>query len=536
MNRRQFISLAGLGSAAGVGALVAIQSNNTRNSGDKPSLIDGKSSGASAGFEPVVEIGMKAVAASVSLQSGAPTRVWHFEGKVLRGGSSSLQVMDNSYLGPIIRVRRGQTLRVHFTNGLPEATVVHWHGMLVPAAMDGHPRNAIGPGRTFVYEFEVKNRAGTYWYHAHPADRTGPQVYLGLAGLLLVSDEEEDRARLPADEFDVPLVLQDRTFDSDNQLIYLPDGMMNRMTGFLGDTVMVNGHHDFELSVAATAYRLRLLNSSNSRIYKLAWDDGSPLTIIGTDGGLLEQPVQRKYVTLAPAERVELWTDFSHLQVGAKLKLQSLEFSVPAMGMMQSAASLPNGAPLSVLTVSVTKRGDDKQIVNPILASRLSNITRLRATDSINNEAPRTIRTAMGHMKWLLNDRTFGLEEVAEDEKVRLNTQETWLLDNDSAAGGGMVMMGGMGMMSGMKMPHPIHIHGVQFQVVERKVSPAFQAYWNTLGPGYIDEGWKDTVLVMPGERVTLLMRFADYAGMFLYHCHNLEHEDTGMMRNYLIG
>ena len=135
-------------------------------------------------------------------------------------------------------------------------------------------------------------------------------------------------------------------------------------------------------------------------------------------------------------------------------------------------------------------------------------------------------------MSWQLNNRAFDMKDmtaVSEEETVRINTQETWVFDNDSATGGGM------GMMAMMKMPHPMHLHGLQFQVVERQVSPGFQGYWDTVSQGYVDEGWKDTVLVMPGERVKLRMRFEDYTGLFLYHCHNLEHEDAGMMRNYLV-
>ena len=130
------------------------------------------------------------------------------------------------------------------------------------------------------------------------------------------------------------------------------------------------------------------------------------------------------------------------------------------------------------------------------------------------------------------NNRAFDMNdmtEVSEEETVRLNTQETWVFDNDSASGMGM------GMMGMMKMPHPMHVHGLQFQVVGRQVSPNFRSYANTVSQGYVDDGWKDTVLVMPGERVKLLMRFEDYTGLFLYHCHNLEHEDAGMMRNYLV-
>ena len=245
MDRRYFLGLAGLGSVIGVGGLLASKSSVGQKSGEKALGVAAPS---------VVEIALKATEAEVPIYRGRPTQVWQFQGTLLKGDPSCLQASEGSYLGPTIRVRRGQKLRVRFTNDLHEPTVVHWHGLHVPAAMDGHPSNTVVPGQTFVYEFDIKNRAGTYWYHAHPADRTGPQVYYGLAGLLIVSDDEEEKAGLPSGAFDASLVLQDRTFDSNNQLVYLPGGMMDRMMGFLGNTVLVNGHPKFELPVSATAY------------------------------------------------------------------------------------------------------------------------------------------------------------------------------------------------------------------------------------------------------------------------------------------
>ena len=218
MDRRIFLGLAGLGSLAGIGVLAASNTGGWWRGNGQGSNTGSKSLPPGNLSEPVVEISLTAVVTDVALRQGPRTQVWGFRGALLRGHPSSLQATENSYLGPTIRVRRGQTLRVHFTNELAEDTIVHWHGLHVPASMDGHPSKTIAPGHGFVYEFVIKNRAGTYWYHAHPADKTGPQVYHGLAGLLLVGDDEEDRAGLPTGEFDVPLVLQDRTFDSDNQL------------------------------------------------------------------------------------------------------------------------------------------------------------------------------------------------------------------------------------------------------------------------------------------------------------------------------
>jgi FtsP/CotA-like multicopper oxidase with cupredoxin domain len=458
-------------------------------------------------FMPDLDISMKAIPAEIPIFPGSPTGVWRFQGQVLEGDQSSLINLERTYLGPIIRVHSGQKVRIRFANHIPQETIVHWHGLHVPADMDGHPRYVIPNGETYIYEFEVRNRAGTYWYHPHPHGMTGPQVYGGLAGLFLVSDDEEKAVGLPTGEYDIPLVIQDRAFDNRNQLIYLSGHHMEQMTGFLGDWILVNGNPDFILPVATRAYRLRLLNGSNSRIYKLAWQDGSPLIVIGSDGGLLEKPVYRRYVMLAPGERLELWADFSTHPVGSETALMSLPFDAGMPGggrmgrgmmgggmmggMMGSGAVLPNGAGFPIFRARVNRRETAKMVLPP----RLSTIKHLRASEAVNADHARRFHLVMRHMNWTINGRTFRMEAVANDEKVRMNTLEQWEFTNEG---------GGMGMMGMMNMPHPIH-------------------------------GWKDTVLLMPGERIKLLVRFEDYAGLFLYHCHNLEHEDMGMMRNYLV-
>lgn len=511
INRRQFLKVTG----AGASALVT---------GGITSLVEAAGAGATTksaeNFNPDLDIALKATSAESSILPGNPTSVWSYRAQLLKGDPASLVHLERSYLGPVIRARTGQKVRIRFTNDVADETIVHWHGLHVPADMDGHPRFVIPKGESYIYEFEVRNRAGTYWYHPHPHGITGPQVYGGLAGLFLVSDDEEEAAGLPSGEYDIPLVLQDRAFDNSNQLIYLSGHRMEQMTGFLGDWIMVNGQPGFNLPVATRAYRLRFLNGSNSRIYKLAWQDGHPLTIIGTDGGLLEKPVQRRYVMLGPGERLELWADFSQYPVGSESTLVSLPFDAGAMGggrmgggMMGSGAGLPNGAGFSILKVSVNRQEKETRA----LPQRLSTINRYRYTEAVNRENPRRFHLVMRHMSWTINGRTFRMREVANDEKVRLNTLEVWEFINEG---------GGMGMMGGMNMPHPMHLHGMQFQVLERR---------GVRHEGYVDEGWKDTVLLMPGERIRLLVRFGDYPGMFLYHCHNLEHEDMGMMRNYLI-
>ncbi|MHB0876082.1 MAG: multicopper oxidase family protein [Anaerolineae bacterium] len=506
-------------------------------------------------FRPDVEISLKATQANVSVLPGSQTDFLTYRGELIQGDPSSLQGSEDTYLGPLIRVRKGQKVRVRFTNDLSEPTIIHWHGLLVPSSMDGHPRDAIQPGQTYVYEFEVVNRAGTYWYHPHPDLVTGGQAYCGLAGLFIVTDDEEATVGLPSGAYDVPLVIQDRAFDQDNQLVYLsktdmPDMVgMDRLMGFLGDRILVNGQPDFVLDVATRSYRLRLLNGSNSRVYKLAWSDGAPLIVIATDGGLLERPVRRPYVTLGPGERVELWVDYRQRAVGSEVALQSLEFlgaegdslmggesGGDGMSMGGDAASagagqgsampasyqptLPNGAPFSVMTVRVARQEED----GSVLPAKLSTVARYTLGEAANGARPRRFRLSMRDSAWLINGRSFELEAVAEGEVVKLGSLEAWEFVNETNPDEPMEKMG---------MVHPMHIHGVQFQVMEREVwLPPLEAGWRSVAEGYVDEGWKDTVLIMPGERVKLMMRFR-FAGLFVFHCHNLEHEDLGMMRNY---
>lgn len=474
-----------------------------------------------------VEIAMRAISDRIEIRPGVETDVWRLVAEVTTGDAAIVEPIADSYLGPTLRLRQGQRVRIIFDNEIPDETIVHWHGLDVPEDMDGHPRFAVPEGGRYEYEFTVVNRAGTYWYHPHPHGRTGPQVYAGMAGLLLVGDDEEDALSLPSGEFEIPMVLQDRTFDND-RLVYLPNGMMDQMMGFLGDEILVNGRPEAAFSVASRSYRLRILNGSNARIYKLGWDDGTPLVIVATDGGLLESPVTRPYVTLGPAERVDLWVDFEPGAIGTKRKLVSLPFETPQMmgGMTGSNSLIPNGAAFDIASFDVDRNAAS---TDP-LPGHLSDLGFSSVDEAVNPDAARTIVLAMARGSWTLNGRTFQMTEVSPEETVRFGTTEVWEFFN---AGGGMGGMGGGGMQEGLA--HPMHMHGQQFQVLERSIDDAGRAAWESVQEGYVDEGWKDTVLVMPGERVRILRRFTGFPGLFLYHCHILEHEDMGMMRNFRI-
>jgi suppressor of ftsI len=527
--RRKLLKLSGLCALAAAYPEISLSRSN---------VITNK---ASANFKADVEIELKLEVKHISILKGPKTRVWKVQGKLLKGPERTVENLKGTYLGPTLHLHKGQKVRIYLRNMLPAESILHWHGLHVPANMDGNPSYAINQNETYIYEFEILNRAGTYWYHSHAHSVTAKQVYSGLAGLMIVSDKQEQALNLPRDEQDIPIVIQDRNFNNQNQLVYSAH-MMQRMQGFLGDQLLINGQPNFELAVATRAYRLRLLNGSNSRLYKLAWDDGSPITVIGNDGGLLEKPEQYPYVMLAPAERLEIWVDFKDRHIGESLALRSIPFAAQTHGGMMGGrgmmgnrggmmgrrgmmgggmmggSSLPLGSDYQVMKVRVVK----KVTSNDQLPKRLSKITALKPKHAENFGNTRTIKLSMRHMSALLNGRSYKMNDIKPDEIIPVNTLQLITFDNGFHRSHGM-----------MSMPHPMHLHGEQFQIVKREFN-ASSAY-QSVAKGFVDKGWKDTVLVMPGEQVTILKPFNDFKGLFMYHCHNLEHEDMGMMRDFLI-
>jgi FtsP/CotA-like multicopper oxidase with cupredoxin domain len=264
VNRRELLRALGAGALTGAGAALGWRPDALHAIAAVPQVAD-----------PDVELDLVAAPDRVAILSGAPTEVWRYTVSPTKGPPGTVQALPGSYLGPVLRLRRGQRVRVRFQNRLPEPSIVHWHGLDVPDTADGHPRFAVGEGASYVYEFEVRNRAGTYWFHPHSHHRTGAQVYRGLAGVIIVSDDEEAAAALPTGAQDMVFVLQDRSFDAENQLAWAED-MMTQRHGFLGQRVLVNGRASSRVQVATRAYRLRLLNGSNSRVYSLQWSDDTP--------------------------------------------------------------------------------------------------------------------------------------------------------------------------------------------------------------------------------------------------------------------
>jgi FtsP/CotA-like multicopper oxidase with cupredoxin domain len=584
-SRRRFLAQSSLGLIAFAGLPGFIQAMEGMHG--MPKLTPNK---ASASFKADVEFDLFCRSGSVSILPGQQTQVQQYSALLIKGPKDTIIDIAGSYLGPIINLQKGQKVRINLHNKLTEPTVTHWHGLHVPANMDGHPQYTIDPGEILVYEFEVLNRAGMNIYHPHPHELTAKQVYHGLAGALFVHDEEEAKLELPSGEYEIPIVIQDRRFDAQNQLVYAHN-MHDRMVGYYGDRILVNGHPDFKIDVSSRAYRLRVLNGSTARIYKLAWDDGTPLTIIGVDGGLLEKPEVKPYVMLAPGERLDVWADFSGRNEGSQLVMRSQSFSgvLPKMaermgGMMMHGHSLPVGSDYPIFTARVTKKVSD----SPKLPTQLSKINWHPLSATANPDKPIPIGISEGPMAMLLNGRPYAFNDIQDFERIKVNTIQLMEIfhthggsghgkqpastedHNAEQHGGGMGMMGmghkgrgrGMGMMGGMNhgndeakteghgmgggmgmggmgmmmsMAHPIHLHGQQFQIVSRSVGAEHDADYATVRDGFIESGLKDTVLVMPGETVRIIKPFQDFKGLFMYHCHNLEHEDMGMMRDFLI-
>lgn len=499
-----------------------------------------------AAFEPDLVLKLTAAPDRLSIWSGAKTQVLRYTAEVLQGRRDAVRPVvpsSASYLGPVLDLRRGERVRIHFVNRTGEPSIVHWHGMLVPERADGHPRFAIASGSEYVYEFQVQNPAGTYLYHPHPHGQTGRQVYSGLAGLLIVREPHEAALGLPALEHELNLVLQDRRVGSGNQLVF-QRMMMDEMTGVLGDRVLVNGAPDAAFKVARRGYRLRIANVSNARVYKLAWSDQQPLQVIAADNGLLSRDdgVQvRPYVVLAPFERIELLEDFGTRAGGAEVALISRTFEDTMMsgmmngmmggrgdgekqgGGMMGRGGMMGGGMMGRGSEGMMSsgQGEELQIARFAIAREAgtpSAAPQLPAPAAQVTQGKHEVHTELEfrHMRGFLNGRAFdhqNMTAVAADERLPVGEGTVWTFTNENPA-----------MMS---MSHPIHIHGVRFRVLERTGTPAPA----DLREGLINAGYKDTFLIFPGERVRVLVAPTE-PGLFMYHCHNLEHEDGGMMRN----
>ena len=407
------------------------------------------------------------------------------------GPATATWGVNGSFLGPTLRLRRGDTVEMNVANELPEATTLHWHGMHLPAAMDGGPHQMVEAGGSWRPTWIVDQPAATLWYHPHPHGETAEHVQRGVAGMIIVEDPEAE-AELPAEYGvdDVPVIIQDRSFDGDNQ--FATDDKFLSNVGILGDEVLVNGTHSPYFEATTERVRLRLLNGSNARFYDLGFDDGRTFALIGTDGGLLAEPVELDRIPLSPGERAEIVVDVAP---GDRAVLRSFG----GLGGGSFFNDRFNGHDDRFDVLELRAAGELEP--SPELPDTLAEIERL---DPRSAATVREFRLSGTN----INGRDMDMRRI--DEVVTVGTTEIWEVRNAD------------------EQVHNFHVHDVQFQIIDvAGDAPSPEA-----------AGWKDTVAIRAGDTVRLIMRFADYSDPdvpHMFHCHILRHEDRGMMGQFVV-
>lgn len=402
--------------------------------------------------------------------------------------------INQSYLGPTLRAERGEEVLVNVTNEVGEPSTLHWHGMHLPARMDGGPHQMVDDGETWSPTWQVDQPAATLWYHPHLHGSTADHVYRGLAGMFLVDDPESAGLALPQEYGvdDVPVIVQDKQFDDAGEL---DDGtsFLNPV-GVLGDQVLVNGTDDAYLPVTTELVRLRLLNGSNARIYNLGLDDYREFDLIATDGGLLERPTPMSRLRLSPGERAEVVVA---MEPGERVVLRSYPSDVAGDPLQQRWSGGDD-----TLDVLELRAADDLR-ASPALPGRLVELPDAEAAAE-GAEVDRDFRLATP----TINRRAMDMDRI--DATVEVGTTEVWRVRNEDGT------------------PHNFHVHDVQFRVVQvdgREPEPALR-------------GRKDTVLVPANTEVVLVMTFEDHTdpdAPYMFHCHLLRHEDQGMMGQFVV-
>ncbi|HJG80972.1 MAG TPA: multicopper oxidase domain-containing protein [Brevibacterium senegalense] len=397
---------------------------------------------------------------------------------------------DGAFLGPTVRMARGERVRVDIRNDLDVVTTLHWHGMHLPAEMDGGPHTPIGPAEKRTVEWEVRQPAATLWYHPHPHGKTEEQVLKGLAGLVLVDDEDAAATGLPHEYGvdDVPLILQDRLLDRDGRIIR-SEG--DNALGTVGRTLLANGLAGAEFAVTTQDVRLRLLNGSAARFLDLRFADDRPFLLVGTDGGLLESPVELTRLPLSPGERAEVAVRFA---ADDRVALRTEQPDIPGAGAAAALGDQTAGDLVTFRAAGALAKAHDWSLPADPRAE-------LTAAEAV---VTRSFELRMP----FLNGREMDMERI--DAIVRLNDAELWEVTTPDV------------------FPHNFHVHDVQFRVLD--VDGQDPPPWL--------RGWKDTVPLHPGRPVRLVMRFEDYTSTsvpYMMHCHLLQHEDSGMMGQFLV-
>ncbi|MEJ9282121.1 MULTISPECIES: multicopper oxidase domain-containing protein [Ureibacillus] len=397
--------------------------------------------------------------------------------EIFEGVQTDTYGYNGSFLGPVIRVSEGETVTFRTKNDLPEPTTFHWHGLDIPGEGDGGPHQLLQPGASEDVKFTVSQGASTLWFHPHPVGATAEQVYKGLAGLIYIEDENSKSLGLPSEygENDFPLIFQDRQFTEDKQFDYQA---VRNEDGTIGDTMLVNGTLNPKLTVGKEKVRLRLLNGSNARDYTFKLNTGDSFQQIATDGGFLNEPTEMSEITLTPGERAEIIVDFSKYDAS-------------------SDVALVNEADSILLPFKI-----DEQKTNTVKIPETLNDYVVTEEEKNLPVTKKLELFGMGEMVYI-NDKQFDINRI--DFTQKQGETEIWEIYNKPDKMGGML--------------HPFHIHGTQFKIVsiDGKEPPVEL------------QGWKDTVAIEPDQTVKLAVKFNN-KGIYMFHCHILEHEENGMM------
>lgn len=399
------------------------------------------------------------------------------ETEFFKGFKTKTLGYNSSFLGPVITIKKGQNVHFNTVNSLKEETTFHWHGLEIPSEGDGGPHSVIKPGEKKEVNFKVEQEAATLWFHPHPMGDTARQVYDGLAGLIYVEDESKNTLSIPNDygKNDFPLIFQDRTFDTNKQFNYEE---VQNPDGTLGDTLLINGTINPKLTVSKEKVRLRLLNGSNMRNYVFKLSNNQTFEQIASDGGLLNEPVKLTQIQLTPGERAEIIVDFSQIK-DKNIALMTTEGNIVLPFDIQNTENIQNTPlPQKMNDISLSNEETDKKVTKKIELFGMGTMVQI-------------------------NGQKYDMDRI--DFTQKKGETEIWEIYNKPDMMGGMI--------------HPFHIHGTQFKVLSI----------NGEAPPANERGYKDTIALKPGDKVEIAVKF-NKTGIYMYHCHILEHEENGMM------
>ncbi|MFE2737529.1 multicopper oxidase family protein [Streptomyces sp. NPDC059349] len=398
--------------------------------------------------------------------------------QILPGTRTDVLTYNGTFPGPTIRARKGRTAVVRQINALDMPTSVHLHGGSNPVEHDGGMMDTIAPGRSRTYVYANEQVGATLWTHDHAHHMESEHVYRGLSGLYLLGDKAEDALGLPSGRYEVPLILRDAQFDTAGRMVYTMDDAENRTT------ILVNGAPWPYMKVEARKYRFRMLNSCNLRIFILCLNDGSQVTQIGSDGGLLPAPAATPVLVLSPGERADFVVDFSKYAPGTQLTLQNMLGPGPTELVGQ------------IMRFDVGEKSPDTSRVPNVLTT-LPALPKpaVERSFELRMDEPGTGDKAY------INGKTFDAGRI--DTNIKWGDTEVWTVTNTSTT-----------------IPHNFHTHLVQFRILERDGQPVYPA----------EAGLKDTVLLFPGQTARLQLTFDTHKGVYPYHCHMIDHSAMGMM------